>query len=146
MESCELLTKVYRLINLYNAKAKKPHTYTGGLVLYPAQSHMIEIIGDNQAITVTRIAEEYMITKGAVSQILKFLDEKGLIVRKPSQKGGRTTELYLSQEGKRILAEHREMHRPMTEQVAALTSQLSPDTIAILEQMADTIEENIRNL
>ncbi len=146
MESCELLTKVYRLINLYNAKAKKPHTYTGGLVLYPAQSHMIEIIGDNQAITVTRIAEEYMITKGAVSQILKFLDEKGLIVRKPSQKGGRTTELYLSQEGKRILAEHREMHRPMTQQVAALTSQLSPDTIAILEQMADTIEENIRNL
>lgn len=146
MESFELLTKVYRLINLYNAKAKKSHTYTGGLVLYPAQSHMVEIIGDNEAITVTRIAEEYMITKGAVSQILKFLDEKGLIVKKPSEKGGRTTELYLSDEGKRILAEHRSLHRPMTEQVAALTSQLSPDTIAILEKTADIIEENIRTL
>ena len=146
MESSELLTKVYRLINLYNAKAKKPHTYTGGLVLYPAQSHMIEIIGDNEAITVTRIAEEYMITKGAVSQILKFLYEKGLIVKKPSEKGGRTTELYLSEEGKRILDEHREMHRPMTEQITALTSQLSPDTVAFLEQMADIIEDNIRTL
>ncbi len=146
MESSELLTKAYRLINLYNAKAKKPHTYTDGLVLYPAQSHMVEIIGDNEGITVTRIAEEYMITKGAVSQILKFLDEKGLITKKPSDKGGRTTELYLSEEGKRILAEHREMHRPMTAPVAALASQLSPDTIAILEKMADIIEENIRTL
>ena len=146
MDSSGLLTRVYRLINLYNAKAKKPHTYEGGLVLYPAQSHMLEIIGENEAITVTRIAEAYMITKGAVSQIIGFLDEKGLLVRKPSEKGGRTTELYLSEQGRRVLAEHRERHRPMTEQITALTSQLSPDAIAFLEQMADIIEENIRAL
>ena len=146
MESSELLTKAYRLINLYNAKAKKPHTYSNGMVLFPAQSHMIEIIGESGGITVTQIAEEYMITKGAVSQILRFLDEKGLVVRTPSPQGGRTTVLSLSEEGQRVLAEHRERHRSMTETVAALADRLPPELLAILEEIADTIEKNIRNM
>lgn len=146
MESAELLTKAYRLINLYNTKAKKPHTYSDGLVLYPAQSHMIELIGDNEGITVTQIAEQYMITKGAVSQIIKFLDEKGLICKKPSEKGGRTTELYLSSDGKRVMTEHREMHREMTEKIAALMDALTPETVEALSQIANIIEENIRTL
>lgn len=146
MENAELFTKFYRLINLYNSKAKKPHTFSNGLVLYPAQSHMIELIGDNEGITLTQIADEYMITKGAVSQITKFLDEKGLIIKKPSEKGGRTTELYLSDEGKRVFAEHREMHREMTEQISELAKRLSPQAMEILENMANMIEENIRNI
>ena len=40
--------------------------YADGLILYPAQSHMIEIIGDSEGITLTEIAAEYRITKGAV--------------------------------------------------------------------------------
>lgn len=146
METFELFTKFYRLINLYNAKSKKPHTFSDGLVLYPAQSHMIEIIGDNEGITLTQIADEYMITKGAVSQITKSLDEKALIIKKPSEKGGRTTELYLSDAGKRVLAEHREMHRIMTEQVSELAKKLTPETMEILENMANIIEENIREI
>lgn len=146
MESSELLTKAYRLINLYNVKAKKPHTYSGGLVLFPAQSHMIEMIGDSGGITVTQIAEEYMITKGAVSQILSFLDEKGLVVKTPSPRGGRTTVLSLSEKGQRVLAEHRALHQEMTGTVAALAGRLPPESLAILEEMADTIEKNIRHM
>lgn len=146
MKSSELLTKAYRLINLYNAKAKKPHTYSDGLVLFPAQSHMIEIIGERGGLTVTQIADEYMITKGAVSQITTFLAEKGLIVKTPSPRGGRTTVLSLSDEGQRVLAEHRALHQSMTENIAALADRLPPESLTILAEMADAIEENIRML
>ena len=146
MEPYELLTKAYRLINLYNTKSKKPHTYADGLILYPAQSHMIEIIGDSEGITLTEIAAEYRITKGAVSQIVSFLCDKGLVVKKPSGTGGRTTGLFLSDEGRRIREEHRELHREMVEKVSAMMERIPPDTLDILSGVADIIEENIINL
>lgn len=146
MDSNQLLVRAYRLINLYNSTQKKPHMYSCGLVMYPAQSHMIEIIGDCEGVTQTEIATEYMITKGAVSQIISFLEQNGLIIKKPSQKGGRSTELYLSDKGKSVFSEHRELHRVMTRRVAELADRIPPESIEILSQISDVIEENIRKM
>ncbi len=146
MDSFQLLTRAYRLINIYNSTLKKPHTYSDGLVLYPAQSHMIEIIGESEGITLTEIAAEFMITKGAVSQILSFLEQKGLIVKNPSEKGGRATGLFLSESGKAVFEEHRALHSGMVSQISELAGQLPPEAVDILSQMADVIETNIRNM
>ncbi len=146
MENDHLLTRAYRLINLYNAAQKKPRTYPDGLVLYPAQTHMIEIIGADEGITQSEIAARYMITKGAVSQIISFLEGKELIVRRPSPKGRRSTGLYLSGRGREVLEAHRGLHREMTDQVAALAAELDADAAGILERIADVIEQSIREL
>ncbi len=146
METDQLLVRAYRLINLYNSTQKKPYTYSGGLVLFPAQSHMIEIIGNHPGVSQTRIAEEYMITKGAVSQIVTFLAQKELIVKKTSPKGGRTTELYLSDKGISVFNEHRERHREMTERIALLVEKIPPESLEILSRISDVIEDSIRNI
>ena len=146
MEPYKLLKKAYRLMNLYNTQSKKPYTYAEGMTLYPAQSHMIEIIGDSEGITLTEIAAEYRITKGAVSQIVRFLCDKGLVIKKAAGTGGRRTGLYLSDPGRRIREEHRERHREMVEKVSAMMERLPPDTLVILSDVADVIEENIINL
>ena len=146
MNPDRLLTRAYKLINLYNSTQKKPHTYSGGLVLYPAQAHMLEIIGNAEGTDQSEIAAEYLITKGAVSQIVSFLCDKGLVVKKPSGTGGRTTGLFLSDEGRRIREEHRELHREMVEKVSAMMERIPPDTLDILSGVADIIEENIINL
>lgn len=146
MDSYLLLTRAYRLINLYNSTLKKPRTYAWGLVLYPAQSHMIEIIGESEGITLTEIASAFMITKGAVSQVISFLEMKGLIVKKPSQKGGRATGLFLSDSGRAVFDEHRALHSGMLREVSALAERLPPEAIAILGQMADVIESGIRQI
>ena len=146
MDSFQLLTRAYRLINIYNSTLKKPRTYSGGLVLYPAQSHMIEIIGEDEGITATEIAAEFMITKGAVSQIISFLEQKELIVKKPSEKSGRATGLFLSDSGRAVLNEHRELHSEMLREIAVLAEQLPPEAVDILEKITDVIENNIRNI
>ena len=115
-------------------------------MLYPAQSHMIEMIGENEGITLTEIAAEYMITKGAVSQIISFLDQKGLIEKKPAQKGGRSTGLFLSESGKAVFNEHRQLHSGMLDEVNALAEQLPTEAVALLGKMADVIESNIRSM
>ena len=115
-------------------------------MLYPAQSHMIEIIGESEGITLTEIAAEYMITKGAVSQIISFLEQKGLIEQKPAQKGGRSTGLFLSESGKAVFNEHRQLHSGMLDEVNALAEQLPIEAVALLGKMADVIESNIRSM
>ena len=142
----QLLTKAYKLINLYNSTQKKPRTYAGGLVLYPAQAHMLEIIGNAEGIDQSEIAGEYMITKGAVSQIISFLYENDLILKKPSQKGGRSVGLYLSERGKNVFAEHRALHSRMTDEISRLAEGLSPEAVDILEKMTEVIEKNIRSM
>ena len=146
MHPDRLLTRAYKLINLYNSTQKKPRTYAGGLVLYPAQTHMIEIIGSSPGIHLSEIAEEYLITKGAVSQTISFLYEKELIVKKPSEKGGRNVGLFLSESGQTVLQEHRALHRGMTDEISRLAGELSPEALEILAQITDVIEKNIRNM
>ena len=146
MEAYQILSKAYRLINIYNSTLKKPRTYSGGLVLYPAQVHMLEIIGESKGITLTEIAAEYMITKGAVSQIVSFLEQKELIVKSPAGKGGRATGLYLSERGRAVFDEHRALHSGMIREVNLLADKLPPEALEILAQITDVIENNIRNL
>lgn len=146
MDSGQLFTRAYKLINLYNSTQKKPRTYAGGLVLYPAQAHTLEIIGNSPGIELSVIAEEYMITKGAVSQLVTFLYDKGLIVKKPSQKGGRSTGLYLSEKGQAVFEEHRALHSGMTDEISRLADGLSPEAMVILERIAEVIEASIRNM
>ena len=146
MDSNQVLVKAYRLINLYNSTQKKARTYSGGLVLYPAQAHMIEVIGDEAGITQSEIASAYMITKGAVSQTVSFLEEKGLVFKRPSGKGGRATGLYLSESGMSVFREHRELHRDMLNQVGERAAQLPPESVSILERISDVIESHIRNM
>ena len=106
---------------------------------------MIEIIGEDEGITATEIAAEFMITKGAVSQIISFLEQKELIVKKPSEKGGRATGLFLSDSGRAVRNEHRELHSEMLDEITALTEQNRTEAVDILATNTDVTETNTRN-
>ena len=89
---------------------------------------------------------EHLLTKGAVSQTVSFLEEKRLTVREPSPKGGRNQGLYLSETGQRVLAEHHALHGDMIAEISRLAGRLPPEAIEFLSQVTDVIEENIRSI
>ncbi|MBQ9320820.1 MAG: MarR family transcriptional regulator, partial [Eubacterium sp.] len=71
------------------------------------EMHILKCIADNPGITVTKIAFDYAKTKGAISQILKKLIEKKLIIQKPSEEqGDNRIFLYISERGKELNACH----------------------------------------
>ena len=74
-----IIQKSLRLINRYNNLSKKARHYGTQFLLYPSEIHMIDVIGSQNDITTTKIAELLGITKGAVSQITAKLLDKGLI-------------------------------------------------------------------
>jgi len=69
--------------------------------LYRSEIFLLELIGDQEGISVTEAADQLHITKGAVSQTLKKLDTKGLVDKQPDPVNGLKMCLRLSNKGKR---------------------------------------------
>ena len=146
MDQAEFFTAAYRIINKYNAASKRPRTYgPEGMVLYSAETHMLEVIGDRERITTTQLAEAMAITKGAVSQTTAKLLEKGLI-----QKETKPTGFFLSltERGQEVFAEHRQFHSEMTERIGTVLAGMTQESreglrqiLAVLDELLDQYQE-----
>ena len=142
MEKADFFTSAYRIINKYNAASKRPRKYgKDGLILYSAETHMVEVIGDAGKITTTQLADRMAITKGAVSQTTAKLLEKGLIQKESKANG---FFLVLTEEGQAVFEEHRRFHGQMTERIDAVLNSMSPESreglreiLAVLDEMLD---------
>ncbi|MBQ7774878.1 MAG: MarR family transcriptional regulator [Lachnospiraceae bacterium] len=141
-----IFENIYRLINKYNQKTKKPKTYGTEDLLYAAEVHLIEIIGSYEQITTTKLAQVLGITKGAVSQTTTKLLQKGLIEKVNSPE--RTNEVFisLSDSGKRVFAYHREMHAGMQKEIQKILQDLPPKSQQAMEQMFSIIDKSLDNL
>lgn len=95
-----------RIVNKYNAMEKLPvaHGKTGEL--YHSERHMLDAVAANTDLNITEHAAALGVTKGAISQIAKKLEEKGFVRR--YKRGGNDKEVYLELTGQgRKIAESR---------------------------------------
>ncbi len=139
----EFFEKFYVLVSKFNQKSKKPKYYGTEDLLYPAEVHLIEIIGAHKRITTTEIAKVLSITKGAVSQITNKLITKEMIVKEVSPIKANEVFIYLTEKGERVFLYHREMHRAMSERVNAELATLSPESRQALENIFNFLEESL---
>lgn len=141
-----LLESFYRLVNKYNQKTKIARQYGTEHLLYPAEVHLIEIIGNHETITTTALAQTLGITKGAVSQTTAKLEGKGLIEKRGSQEKRTEVHIRLTEAGQAVFAFHRQLHAEMMAQVDGVLKELPPESqeavnriVAILEQSLDKL-------
>lgn len=140
------LEKVYRLINLYNQKMKTPRFYGTDDLLYPAEVHLLEVIGANKGITTTQLAQRLSVTKGAVSQTAAKLMEKGLIIKNPAPGQQREQLLTISEKGNVVFQYHRKLHGNMLEQVEGTLAQLPEENRALLDNLLAILEKTITEM
>ena len=136
----------YRLINKYNQKNKVAKTYGTEDLLYSAEVHMIEIIGDYETITTTKLAKTLGITKGAVSQITHKLLKKSLIDKIPSVEKNNEVLISLTDRGRIVYSHHQNMHKKMMERIDAIICNLSEEGKAALVQIVQVIDESLDDL
>ena len=65
---------------------KVAHDYGTGESYTAVEVHTLKYIADHDGITVTQLARDYGKTKGAISQILKKIEFKGLISGRQTRK------------------------------------------------------------
>ncbi|MGZ7441487.1 MarR family transcriptional regulator [Paenibacillus sp. TH7-28] len=93
----------------------------------PSEVHCIEYIEKNADSNVTKLAEAFYMTSGAISKLTKKLIKKGLIesYQKPENK----KEIYfrLTEQGKVIYKIHEELHKEFQERDKAVFAQVTEE-------------------
>ena len=74
---------IERVLHKYMRLEEMPFTYGDGIRLTQREIHVIDTIGTNPDINMTQLAEMHGITKGAVSQMIYRLLDKGYVADDP---------------------------------------------------------------
>ena len=136
--------EVFNKIALLN-KAKMEKSLEG----YKASEvHCIEYIGKNIDTNVTKLAESFYMTKGAMSKVTKKLIKKGYIesYQKPENK----KEIYfkLTGEGKEIYKIHQKLHKEFLERdkevFEKVTEKQFEDMIKFVERYNEHLDTEIK--
>ena len=104
---CSIMNEMDRAYDLMKEYDSLPHHY-GDYVLYQAESHMIEHIGMNEGVTITKLAEELGKTRSACCQMVRKLRNKKWVEQIRNERNNREYNLYLTGGGKRIFKNHAE--------------------------------------
>ncbi|MFH0841447.1 MAG: MarR family transcriptional regulator [Bacteroidota bacterium] len=76
-----LLDQFHAILHLYSVISRKPVDYGTGDLLYFTEIHTIATIGKNREINMTQLAEKMIVTRGAISQTIRKLVSKNLVLK-----------------------------------------------------------------
>jgi DNA-binding MarR family transcriptional regulator len=100
-----------RTMHKYLQVEKQPHDYGPGVTASQTEIHAVAIIGDTPDINITELARLRGGTKGAASQLVYRLVDKGLVEKKPSPNSDTEVCLSLTKNGKLAYKGHNEYHK-----------------------------------
>ncbi|MEC0372275.1 MarR family transcriptional regulator [Paenibacillus chibensis] len=115
-----------------------------------SEVHCVEYIGKNTDPNVTKLAEFFYMTRGAMSKMTKKLIQKGLI--ESYQKSDNKKEIYyrLTELGKTIFQIHEDLHQEFRERDKAVFDQLTEEQfdsmLRFVEQYSRHLDAEIKKL
>ncbi|SCI68463.1 MarR family [uncultured Clostridium sp.] len=108
-----------------------------------SEVHCIEYIGRNVDSNVTKLAESFYMTRGAMSKITKKLLKKGII--ESYQKPDNKKEIYfrLTEQGKEVYKIHEKLHKEFQERDKVVFEQITEEQF---DSMLSFIEKYSKHL
>lgn len=136
----EFIEEFYRITNLIQQARLQKISFDGSPALQTASIHFIETIGKHEDANMTELAVKLDITKGAVSQMAKKLEDKGLIIRSHNDSNDKDTFFHLTQEGWKVFNGHEKLHSEMYSKIERTLQELSPEDLKKAKQIFSEIE------
>lgn len=140
----DILDAMSRILNKAAAIEKEPVDIGHSILLYASEVHLIDMAGRYPEEGISQIASRLGITKGAVSQTAKKLEEKGYIERVNPEGDKKTVFIRLTEYGKDAflwhVAYHEMVNRDMAERVAKLSHRDVDNLFSILLQMENMLD------
>lgn len=113
-----------------------------------SEVHCIEYIGRNVDSNVTKLAESFYMTRGAMSKITKKLLKKGII--ESYQKPDNKKEIYfrLTEQGKEVYKIHEKLHKEFQERDKVVFEQITDEQfdsmISFIEKYSKHLDSEIK--
>ncbi|UCD66807.1 MAG: MarR family transcriptional regulator [Deltaproteobacteria bacterium] len=129
-----------KLANKYHSLEKIPEDYGIGIKLYHSERHLIEQIGDYPEKNITELAKFFGVTKGAISQTVKKLENKGIVTRYKGEKNEKEVFLKLTKTGKSVYKKHKEHSQEAIMPLYEELKKYSDDKVYFLVEMFQWID------
>jgi DNA-binding MarR family transcriptional regulator len=139
-----LIDLFLKILHLYSVIGRKPKDYGTGDLLYFTEIHTITMVGKNKEINMTRLAEIMGVTKGAISQTIRKLVHKNLILKSNST-NKKEFNLKLSQKGKTVYKGQESFQRELFEFAATLYEQALPADRDMVKRLFIAISNNMES-
>ena len=130
-----------RLFNKAAAIEREPVDTGDGVLLFTSEIHLIDMAGRFPEESMTALAARLGITKGAVSQTAKKLEQKGYLVRAGADGDNKTVFLRLTETGWRAYHWHRTYHDAVNARLGEVFIRLPPGERARLLALLSRMEE-----
>lgn len=136
----EIMELFIGLVGKYNALDKMPVKVGPGCDLYHSERHMLDKVGDHPGMNVTDFARALGVTKGAVSQVVKKLERKGVVKRYRSESNSKEVFLELTELGRSVYMEHKKKNEETIRPLVHELNKYSDDKVQFLIDMFKWIE------
>ena len=135
-KACEEIIDLFiKLSNKYKALEKIPVDYGYGKSLYHSERHMLDTIGDNPTMNISEFASSLGVTKGAISQVVKKLEDKQVVKRYKRAENDREVFIELTETGKEIYKKHKDVNEESIDPLHQELLKYSDDKVYFLIEM-----------
>jgi DNA-binding MarR family transcriptional regulator len=134
--------KFNRIVALAVQIDKVPRKFGTDELLTSSEIHLVEVIGDQkETLSVTGLSKQLSVTKGAVSQNLKRLETKDLIIKEDDPENLSRSIVKLTNKGKTAYYAHKHWHEKMDGGYMTYFSQLEQGKIDFLNEFMSKVED-----
>ena len=131
---------IERVLHKYMRLEEMPFTYGDGIKLTQREIHVIDTIGTNPDINMTQLAEMHVITKGAVSQMIYRLLDKGYVEKVSAPEDDRELRMILTPSGRAAYEAHREYHAKRSGGFMDILNSMDASEFAALQHVLASFE------
>jgi len=133
------------IVKLAQKLENMPRKFGTDEPLTATEIHLVEIIGDNsENLSVTDLSNVLGVTKGAISQNLKRLEKKQLILKQEDPYNVSRSIVKLTSKGKTAYYAHRHWHETMDGGFKAYFIKLDQDRIDFLIEFMSRVEDFLK--
>lgn len=144
-EYIDIAKTMERIIHKYVRNEDIKRSYGTESLLTRKEIHTIEYIGENPGINLKSLSEMLGVTKGAASQMVSRLVEKGYVHRKESLSSGAEISLYLTNKGQTAFKGHKEYHHEIGKVWRELLDNMSENAIDEMRKFLHSFEIMLDN-
>ena len=139
-----LYGRFQQIMQLAAKLERQPRRFGTDEQLTSAEIHLIEVIGENEGSSVTELANTLGVTKGAVSQRLKKLENTGFIVNNQDPQNLSRCNVSLTAKGKTAFFAHQHWHETMDGGFRDYYLNLDPPKIDFLFDFLARVEDFLK--
>jgi DNA-binding MarR family transcriptional regulator len=143
IELQSLIDQFLKILHLYSVINRKPKDYGTGDLLFFTELHTISVVGKNREINMTKLADLMGVTRGAISQTIRKLVSKELIIKSKTT-NRKEVNLRLSEKGMVVLKGQESFQQEIFTFAGSLYEYASAEDIQLVQRLFNAICNNMQ--